>query len=107
MSTTDKTEEVIPVSPYQSRIHTRAPGPFAGSSLPPREDVWVVLERFAGDVNRCDKSCRHQLALEAVRDSIAAEAVFWYPGSSDDAVAIAGDCDLPTAWCSSFAKKLI
>ena len=83
------------------------PGSLPGSPLPPQEDVWVLLERFAGDVNRCDKSFRHTLALEAVRNCIGAEAVYWYPGSSSAAVEIVGACDLPASWCSSFARKLI
>jgi HD-GYP domain-containing protein (c-di-GMP phosphodiesterase class II) len=78
-----------------------------GNSLLPKEDIWEVLERFARDINRCDKSHRHKLALEAVQHSIQAEAVFWYPGSSGDAVEIAGECPLPANWCSGFAKKLI
>jgi HD-GYP domain-containing protein (c-di-GMP phosphodiesterase class II) len=95
------------VSPSPSSIHSKVTSSSLLSPLPPQEDVWVILERFARDINRCDRSVRRKLALEAIRDSITAEAVFWYPGSSGDAVEIAGSCDLPGSWCSSFAKKLI
>jgi HD-GYP domain-containing protein (c-di-GMP phosphodiesterase class II) len=95
------------VSPNHSNIDPRVAGAFAGRPLLPQQDAWEVLERFARDINRCDKSFRHKLALEAVRDSIKAEAVYWYPGRSGDALEIAGECDLPAGWCSSFAKKLI
>jgi HD-GYP domain-containing protein (c-di-GMP phosphodiesterase class II) len=95
------------VSLSASRIHARALGSNPEGPLPPQEDVWVILERFARDINRCDRSSRRKLALEAVRDSIAAEAVYWYPGNSGDAVEIVGACDLPASWCSFFAKKLI
>src|ERR1700677_1816592 len=107
MAPTEKAEKVTPVSSHHSRIHAAAHVSRRGSPLPPQEDVWVILERFARDINRCDKSVRRKLALEAVRESIMAEAVYWYPGNSGDAVEIAGACDLPAAWCSSFAKKLI
>ena len=107
MSLREKAEKVTTVNLYHSRIHTRVPGSCPGGPLPTQEDVWEILERFGRDINRCDKSVRRKLALEAVRASITAEAVYWYPGSSGDAVEIAGPCDLPASWCSSFAKKLI
>src|ERR1700733_4937822 len=52
--------------------------PFDGaSSHPLAEDVWDVLERFGGDIARCEKNVRQRLTLEAVRDSIKADAVYW------------------------------
>ncbi len=85
---------------YPSGVPT--PGPF-----PTEEDAWEIVERFARDVPRCDKSGRNRFALEAVRDSIQAEAVYWYPGGSGEAVEIVGRSELAAGWCSSFAKKLI
>ena len=93
--------------PSASRIHTTVPGSGPGATPPQHEDAWVILERFARDVNRCDKSARRKLALEAIAASIAAEAVYWYPGNTGDAVEVGGGCDLPADWCSSFAKKMI
>ena len=80
---------------------------FVGSPVAPQEDAWEVLERFAREINRCDKSVRHKLALEAVRDCTHAEAVYWLPGSGSDAFQIVSTLDLPAAWCTSFARKLI
>jgi hypothetical protein len=77
------------------------------SPLPAHEDAWQIIERFARDIPGCDKSFRHKLVLEAVRNSICAEVVYWYPGSSGDAVERVGSPDLPAAWCVTFAKKLI
>jgi HD-GYP domain-containing protein (c-di-GMP phosphodiesterase class II) len=79
----------------------------ARSPLLAQEDPWEVVECFARDVTRCDKNGQIKLALEAVRVGIKAEAVFWYPGGSDDALEIAGACDLPVGWCATFARKLI
>jgi HD-GYP domain-containing protein (c-di-GMP phosphodiesterase class II) len=95
------------VSQNHSNIDPRVVAAFAGRPPLPQQDAWEILERFARDINRCDKSFRHKLALETVRDSINAEAVYWYPGNSSDPLEIAGRCDLPAAWCSAFAKKLI
>jgi hypothetical protein len=80
----------------------RAPGPPLAL-----DDPWDIVERFARDIACCEKNARNQLALEAVRDSLKADAVFWYPGSSGDAPLIAAACDLPAAACLAFARKLI
>jgi HD-GYP domain-containing protein (c-di-GMP phosphodiesterase class II) len=95
------------MDPY--RPHARLPIPKSRAPAPllAQDDPWEVVERFARDVNRCEKSARQLLALEAVRDCIKAEAVFWYPGSGSDAFQIAGACDLPAVWCLGFARKLI
>jgi hypothetical protein len=66
-----------------------------------------VVERFARDIARCERSARHVLAIQAVRDSIQAETVFWYPGNSDNRVEIAGARELPADWCLALARKLI
>ncbi len=93
--------------PYSSGIHARGAGSRPENPLPLQQDVWELIERFARDINHCGKTFRHKLALEAIRDSIRAEAVYWYPGNNGDAVELAGGYDLPAAWCASFAKKLI
>jgi HD-GYP domain-containing protein (c-di-GMP phosphodiesterase class II) len=80
----------------------RAPGP-----LNAQEDPWEIVERFARNVTRYEKDACRLLALEAVRDSIQADAVFWYPGSSDEPVEVAGMRELPVEWCLAFARKLI
>jgi HD-GYP domain-containing protein (c-di-GMP phosphodiesterase class II) len=79
-----------------------SPGPAA------QEAIWDVLERYALEMGRCDYTADQKpLALQAVRDSIGAEVVFWYPGSSGDAVEVVGASDLPAAWCRDFAEQCL
>jgi len=77
-----------------------------GSSTLPQADTWAIIERFAQAIPRCEKKFIHKLAVETIRDSIQAEAVFWYPGNSGEAFEIAGQ-ELPADWCLNFAKKLM
>ena len=83
------------------------PGVHAGSPLLPRPDVWEVLERYTREIGHCERTSRQKvLALEAIRDSIAAAVVFWYPGTTTDPIEIAGERSVPADWCSAFAEKL-
>jgi HD-GYP domain-containing protein (c-di-GMP phosphodiesterase class II) len=66
-----------------------------------------MVERFARDVARCDKSCRNKLAVETVQSSLQADATYWYPGTSRESFEIAGMSDLPPDGCFSLARKLI
>jgi HD-GYP domain-containing protein (c-di-GMP phosphodiesterase class II) len=96
---------VCSISPRNRLV---VPGPSAGSPLLPQEDVWEVLERFAREVAPCDRSSRQKrLALEAVRDTTEAEAVYWYPGSSGEPVEYVSPYPLPADWCCAFAERLL
>ena len=81
----------------------------ASGTLPvPQEAVWETLERFAHDVAACeDAALQQQLALQAVRDSIDADAVYWHPGSGRTSGLVAGAHDLPDEWCASFTDRLL
>jgi len=84
------------------------PGAYAGSPLLSQKDVWDILERYAHDVAACEKVADQKaLALAAVRDSLGADAVYWFPGASGEEVNVVGDHDLPAEWCVAFAKKLL
>jgi HD-GYP domain-containing protein (c-di-GMP phosphodiesterase class II) len=79
-----------------------------GSRFRPQEDAWEVLEGYAREMARCDISARQtRLALEAVRNSIKADVVYWYPGSTSDPVELVSARALPTDWCSAFARRLL
>lgn len=74
----------------------------------PQEDVWEMLERLAQEIGHCDDAALQQrLALQAVRDCIEADVVYWHPGASRDAVQVVGQHDLPADWCSDFAARLL
>ncbi len=79
----------------------------AVSPVPPAEDVWDVLERFGRDIVGSEKSVRQRLTLDAVHDSIHADAVYWYPGSSGEPLEVVGKLALPPGWCIGFAKKML
>jgi HD-GYP domain-containing protein (c-di-GMP phosphodiesterase class II) len=75
---------------------------------PHDEDAWEILEGYAREISHCDISARQRrLALEAVRDSLNADVVYWYPGSTNDPVELLSVHDLPTDWCRAFARKLL
>ncbi len=95
---------MAPTRPLSCPTIPRSPAP---GPLLAQYDPWDVVERFARDVNHCEKTGSHMLALAAVRDSIQADTVFWYPGNSGDAFEIVGACDLSADWCLAFARKLI
>jgi HD-GYP domain-containing protein (c-di-GMP phosphodiesterase class II) len=74
----------------------------------PQEDVWEMLERLAQEIGHCDDAVLQQrLALQAVRDCIEADVVYWHPGASRDAVQVVGVQDLPADWCCKFAARLL
>jgi HD-GYP domain-containing protein (c-di-GMP phosphodiesterase class II) len=92
---------------YRPSLCLPIPRSRAPSRLLSHDDPWEIVERFARDINHCEKNTRRLLALEAVRDAIRAESVFWYPGNSDSDLETTGACDLPVNWCASIARKLI
>lgn len=88
----------------------RLPLPSASPWTPsvPREDTWETLERFAHEIAHCeDTTLQQRLALQAVRDCIEADVVYWYPGGSGDPVQSVSRHDLPTDWCADFAARLL
>lgn len=94
-----------PVSP---NIRLQVPTTSVWTSIRPPEDVWTILERFAHDIGQCERSAGlPRLALEAMRAAIDADAAFWHPGSSGDAVEVLADEPLPAEWCSSFTAQLL
>jgi hypothetical protein len=72
----------------------------ADSSL---ESTWDVLDRLGLALQQCDRLERQiALTLEAVRDSLSADVVFWYPGSSSDPFAFFGSFPLSADWARDF-----
>jgi HD-GYP domain-containing protein (c-di-GMP phosphodiesterase class II) len=77
-------------------------------TLQPQRDVWEVLEGYARAVGHSETSVGlPQLAVTAVRDSIGADVVFWYPGTGRGSVQIFAGAALPGDWCAAFTKSLL
>jgi HD-GYP domain-containing protein (c-di-GMP phosphodiesterase class II) len=70
---------------------------------PATEAAWDVLERFGQALQQCDQSVQQiRVTLEAARDALDADTVFWHPGGTSDAAAVVGSADLATAWREAF-----
>jgi HD-GYP domain-containing protein (c-di-GMP phosphodiesterase class II) len=83
-----------------SLIRNRPERTGGGPSL---EGAWDVLDRFGLALQQCEQA-REQiaLALEAVRDSLSADVVFWHPGSSGDPFEHSGTVGLSGQWAEAF-----
>jgi HD-GYP domain-containing protein (c-di-GMP phosphodiesterase class II) len=95
------------------RINLHDPHPIhqpIGLVFPERhiEAAWDVLDRFACSLHtRAETSDQVNLSLEAVRDSIKADAVYWDPGSTKDGLLCLGRADLTSAWCQGLTSRLV
>ncbi len=69
---------------------------------------WMVLERLVRELQQ-NVPIPQQLhcALEAIRDSTRADAVFWYPPTKQGQVVRVGDSRVTLEWCRSFAAPLV
>ena len=67
------------------------------------EAVWDVLDRFGLALQQCDLSAQQiRLTLEATREALDADAVFWHPGGTSDAAAAVGTPGEDSAWREAF-----
>src|SRR4051794_4387220 len=73
---------------------------------PSLEGALDVLERFGLSLQQCDQS-RDQirLTLDAVRDSLGADAAFWYSGSISDGFESSGIA-LAAEWARDFLRRV-
>jgi HD-GYP domain-containing protein (c-di-GMP phosphodiesterase class II) len=70
------------------------------------DGAWEVLERFGQALHQCEQSRGQiRLALEAVRESLDADAVLWHPGSSSDPYEQVGGLSLPAGWAGEFIAQ--
>jgi HD-GYP domain-containing protein (c-di-GMP phosphodiesterase class II) len=84
-------------------INDCGPRPGRGYEAVTAEAAWDVLERFGLALQQCDQSTQQiRLTLEAAREALEADAVFWHPGGTADAPAVAGSGDLSTPWREAF-----
>jgi HD-GYP domain-containing protein (c-di-GMP phosphodiesterase class II) len=73
-----------------------------------RTSAWEVLERFGQALQQCAQSRQQiKLILESVCASLGADAVYWDPGTTNDAVEVLGRIALRPDWCTSFTTRLL
>jgi HD-GYP domain-containing protein (c-di-GMP phosphodiesterase class II) len=75
----------------------------ASSSL---DGAWDVLDRFGLALRHCQQT-REQinLSLEAVREALSADTVFWYPGTTRDTFSCVGSVPVHGDWASDFLAQ--
>ncbi len=84
-------------------IHEHAPRTSRWGEVVAAETAWDVLERFGLALQQCEHSAHQiRLTLDAAREALGADAVFWHPGGTGDAPAHAGADDLSPAWREAF-----
>ena len=72
----------------------------AASSL---TDACDALDRFGLALQQCEQPGEQiALALEAVREGLSADAVFWHPGTTTDPFAASGGVPLSAEWARAF-----
>jgi HD-GYP domain-containing protein (c-di-GMP phosphodiesterase class II) len=83
----------------QALTPTRVNIPTVGSV----EAAWDVLDRFGHALQPYDRPAEQiRLLLESVRQSLGADAVYWYSGRSGDAPDYVGQPRLPAEWRRDF-----
>jgi len=85
------------------------------ATLATMDSAWDILERFGLALQQCDRS-REQipLTLQAVRDSLNADAVLWFPGDMTPSEQRVGDffegvgsVDLSQSWTRRFLQHVL
>jgi HD-GYP domain-containing protein (c-di-GMP phosphodiesterase class II) len=77
-------------------------------ALPGADSAWDVLERFGLALQQCEQAREQiQLLLEAVRESLAADAVYWHPGNTSDLFERAGPVVLTPTWCQELTERVL
>jgi HD-GYP domain-containing protein (c-di-GMP phosphodiesterase class II) len=96
---------VLPISLKQRFVLPNSSGRDSSSPL---HAAWDTLERLIQELNSCDRSVHQvRLALEAVRDTINADAVYWCSASPCEGPEVVGNHALPPEWCHQFIHRLL
>ncbi len=70
------------------------------------EDALEVLERFGQALQDASDTRRQvALSLEAARDALGADAVFWHPGLGGEDLACVGEVPLSAGWVGVFLPR--
>jgi HD-GYP domain-containing protein (c-di-GMP phosphodiesterase class II) len=84
---------------------------FASAALAARDEspsgAWEILERFGLALQQADQPREQvRLTLEAVRDALGADTVYWHPGRGGDGFEVAG-APVTAAWAAEFAAHVL
>jgi HD-GYP domain-containing protein (c-di-GMP phosphodiesterase class II) len=91
----------------QVRLLTARGGTKAGSELD-RSDVWDALDQFVKVLQQDDRATAQiRAALEAARDGVRADAVYWHPGLSGEQPVLIGTEGVSLEWCGGLAERLL
>jgi len=72
------------------------------------DSAWDYLDNCAREIQQCNSTTEQiRIVLQAIRDSIPADAVFWYPGTTGREVISTGSVNLSAEWCCRFTKRLL
>jgi HD-GYP domain-containing protein (c-di-GMP phosphodiesterase class II) len=89
-------------------IHDLAPAPGRNFEAVAAEAAWDVLERFGLALQQCDQSTQQiRLTLDATREALDADVVFWHPGGTADAPEAVGTIELAPAWREAFLDFIL
>jgi HD-GYP domain-containing protein (c-di-GMP phosphodiesterase class II) len=71
-------------------------------------EIWDAVNRFCREAQRCGQIDELiTLALQAARESLQADCVYWYPGRTDKEYQLMGCHDFSPDWYLDFAQKLL
>jgi HD-GYP domain-containing protein (c-di-GMP phosphodiesterase class II) len=78
------------------------------ASAPTADSAWDVLERFGMALQQAEQAREQiRLILDAVRDSLSADVVFWHPGDTSDDFVSTGPVSLSAEWCRYFTDRVL
>lgn len=70
--------------------------------------AWDALERLLRDLQGRDRRAEQiRCTLRAILEGLAADVVFWYPGTSGEALELVGDYPVAPEWCRKFAEAFL
>jgi HD-GYP domain-containing protein (c-di-GMP phosphodiesterase class II) len=103
-----KNRFVLPNGSGRGGVHTQARSASEGECVAHQHAPWDTFERLIQELNSCDRSVHQvRLALEAVRDTINADAVYWCSTSPREGPEVVGNQALPPEWCHQFVQRLL
>jgi HD-GYP domain-containing protein (c-di-GMP phosphodiesterase class II) len=85
-----------------------AAAPRSREESPTVETTWDILERFGQALQACaDGAHQVRLVLASLRDSLAADAVFFFPGTTGEELRTAGAPVIDEAWVRAFVERVV
>jgi HD-GYP domain-containing protein (c-di-GMP phosphodiesterase class II) len=89
-------------------IHDAGPRAIRTYEPATTEAAWDILERFGLALQQCDQSTQQiRLTLEAAREALEADAVFWHPGGTGDMPTAVGTADVAPSWREAFLDYIL